>query len=127
MDEQVRHALDHGRVIDITTFGRASGQPRRIEIWFHNIDGRIYITGTPGRRGWYANLRAKPSFTFHIKEGLQADLPARAVPIEDAQARRAILKRICENVGRSADLDLWVAQSPLVEVEFGDAEAIRST
>ena len=65
MDEQVRHALGHGRTIDITTIGRASGEPRRIEIWFHNIDGHIYITGTPGRRDWYANLRADPNFTFH--------------------------------------------------------------
>ncbi|MDQ2999008.1 MAG: nitroreductase/quinone reductase family protein [Chloroflexota bacterium] len=60
MDEQVRHALEHGRTIDITTIGRTSGEPRRIEIWFHNVDGHIYITGTPGRRSWYANLRANP-------------------------------------------------------------------
>lgn len=118
MDEQVRHALEHGRVIDITTLGRASGVPRRIEIWFHNIDGHIYVTGTPGRRDWYANLHANPTFTFHIKEGIQADLPAHATLIEDTDTKRAILTRICENVGRSADLEAWVAQSPLVEVAF---------
>ena len=118
MDEQVRQALEHGRTIDITTIGRTSGEPRRIEIWFHNIDGRIYITGTPGRRDWYANLRAHPSFTFHIKEGMQADLPARATLIEDADAKRAILMRIRDKIGRSDDLETWVAQSPLVEVAF---------
>ncbi len=127
MDEQVRHALKHGRTIDITTTGRTSGEPRRIEIWFHNIDGHIYITGTPGRRGWYANMRANPSFTFHIKEGVQADLLAHAILIEDAEAKRRILKRISENVGRSADLEAWVAQSPLVEVVFEDVEANKST
>ena len=50
MDDQVRRALTHGHVIDITTIGRRTGQPRRIEIVFHNIDGRIYITGTPTTR-----------------------------------------------------------------------------
>jgi len=70
MDEQVRHALEHGRTIDITTIGRTSGEPRRIEIWFHIIDQHIYIIGTPGRRDWYANLRADPNFTFHLKEGI---------------------------------------------------------
>ena len=116
MDERIRQALGHGQVIDITTTGRASGQPRRIEIWFHNIDGRIYITGRPGRRDWYANLRAKPEITLHLKHGLQADLPARATPIEDPAAKRAILDRIMQIPGWTGDLDAWVAQSPLVEV-----------
>lgn len=124
MDEQVHHALEHGRTIDITTIGRTSGQPRRIEIWFHNVDQHIYITGTPGRRDWYANLRANPNFTFHIKEGIQADLPARATLIEDTDTKRAILKRIRDTIARSDDLETWVSQSPLVEVAFED---IKST
>jgi hypothetical protein len=127
MDEQVRYALEHGRTVDITTIGRTSGTPRRIEIWFHNIDGHIYITGTPGRRDWYANLRSNPNFTFHLKEGLQADLPARAVLIEDVEAKRIILTRIRDTIGRSDDLETWVAQSPLVEVVFNDVGAGKST
>ena len=47
------------RTIDITTLGARSGLPRRIEIWFHHIDGRWYLTGMPVPRGWYANLRAE--------------------------------------------------------------------
>jgi hypothetical protein len=118
MDEQVRRAIEHGRTIGITTIGRISGEPRRIEIWFHKIDQHIYITGTPGRRDWYANLRANPNFTFHIKEGIQADLPAHATLIEDTDAKRAILMRIRDSIGRSDELEAWVAQSPLVEVGF---------
>jgi hypothetical protein len=49
MDEAVKQALERDRIIDITTRGRTTGQPRRTEIWFHNLDGRLYITGTPGR------------------------------------------------------------------------------
>ena len=37
MDEQVQHVLEQGGVIDITTRGRHTGQPRRIEIRFHHI------------------------------------------------------------------------------------------
>ena len=43
MDPAIRQALSRGQVIDITTTGRRTGIPRRIEIVFHNIDGRIYI------------------------------------------------------------------------------------
>ncbi|MFK9866774.1 nitroreductase/quinone reductase family protein, partial [Escherichia coli] len=49
------------RTVDITTVGARTEQPRRIEIWFHNVNGEVYITGTPPRaRSWYANLVAHP-------------------------------------------------------------------
>jgi deazaflavin-dependent oxidoreductase (nitroreductase family) len=120
MDQHVRRALARDRTIDITTTGRRSGQLRRAEIWFHNLDGRIYITGLPGRRDWYANLLADPQFTFHLKESASADLPARASPVTDQAERRAILARILDKLGRPGDLDAWLASSPLVEVAFAD-------
>jgi hypothetical protein len=85
------------------------------------VDGRIYITGTPGKRDWYANLLADPAFTFHLKEGMTADLPARATPITDEAARRAVFIPILAKLGHSADLEAWVAGSPLVEVAFDAA------
>ena len=116
MDERIQQALAQGRVIDITTTGRHSGEPRRLEIWYHNLDGRLFITGLPGRRDWYANLVAHPAFTFHLKEGVQADLPARARPILDPAERRAVLSPIVARLGREADLERWLTDSPLVEV-----------
>jgi deazaflavin-dependent oxidoreductase (nitroreductase family) len=120
MDERIRQALEQDRTIDITTTGRKSGEPRRIEIWFHNLDGRLYITGSPGRRSWYANLVANPEFTFHLKESAQADLPARARPILDEAERREIMSRITRKVGREDNLEVWVQESPLVEVDLGE-------
>ena len=80
MDEHIRNALEQDETIDITTTGRKSGQPRRTEIWFRRVRGRTYITGTPGPRDWYVNMLADPRFIFHLKESVQADLPARARP-----------------------------------------------
>ena len=116
--EQIQRALQTERTIDITTTGRHTGQPHRIEIWFHNIDDTIYITGLPGSRDWYQNMVAQPDFTFHLKQSIQADLPARAVPITDEAERRAILSRILKTLDREADLDAWVADSPLVRVDL---------
>jgi deazaflavin-dependent oxidoreductase (nitroreductase family) len=119
MDEQVKHALEQGDVIDITTTGRKTGQARRLEIRFHNIDGQVYITGTPGRpRNWYANLVAHPEFTFHLKRSVQADLPARATPILQQADRCTIIAAIHQKRGVYRDLEAWVASSPLVAVEF---------
>ncbi|HEY3291379.1 MAG TPA: nitroreductase/quinone reductase family protein [Anaerolineae bacterium] len=116
MDEKVVHALQHDQVIDITTTGRKTGELRRIEIWFHNVDGRLFITGTPGKRSWFANLAAHPGFTFHLKQSVQADLPARARVIAAEPERRAIMTRILAKLNRPADLEEWVSHSPLVEV-----------
>ena len=124
--QRVREGLARERTIDITTIGRQSGRPRRIEMWFHNLDGRIYLTGSPGPRDWYANLVARPDFTFHLKQSVAADLPARARPITDAAEKREVLARILERLNRGGeperqrDLDTWVARSPLVEVTFPD-------
>ena len=118
VDEQVAKALAQDRVIDITTTGRKTGQPRRIEIWFHRWQGRYFITGSPGRRSWYANLLANPTFTFHLKESMQADLPARARPILGGGERQEILAGLLQNMDRIDALDEWVTKSPLVEVTF---------
>lgn len=118
MNEDIRRAVSRGHTIDITTIGRRTGQPRRIEIVFHNIDGRLYISGTPNarrRRSWLANLEASPAFTFHLIGPLQADLPATARLITDEAERRAILPHVAR-AWRRDDLEAMVSWSPLIEV-----------
>lgn len=126
MDEDIRRALSHGQTIDITTTGRRSGRPRRIEIVFHNFDGRIYISGLPSRRkrAWLANLEADPHLTLHLKgRRVTADLPATARVISDEAERRAILSRIAA-VWRRQDLEAMINFSPLIEVKVeADAAA----
>lgn len=119
LDPKIRQALSHGGVIDITTTGRQSGEPRRIEIAFHNIDGRIFISGMPfpNRRSWLANLDTQPRFTFHLKGPVTADLPATARVIDEEAERRRILPPIAK-VWKRTDLETMMVQSPLVEVTF---------
>jgi deazaflavin-dependent oxidoreductase (nitroreductase family) len=124
MNNEAASALATDQVIDITTTGRQTGQPRRIEIWFHRLDDKYYITGTPGRpRSWYANLLAHPQFTFHLKESATADLPATARPITDAAEREKVLDRLLASLSELTSAPgqepaAWVAGSPLVEVTF---------
>ena len=118
MDESIQQVLKRDRIIDITTMGRKTGQPRRTEIWFHNVEGRLYITGTPGRRDWYANLLEHPEFTFHLKQSVHADLPARAIAVLDKAQRREIMATIHQKLSGKRDLEAWVEGSPLVAVEL---------
>lgn len=117
--DQIRRALAHPNVIDITTTGRRTGQPRRIEIVYHVFDGRIYISGTPRadrRRSWLANLERDPRLTVHLKTGIHADLPATARIVTDPDERRTIMRRIIETAWHRLDLETMVAHSPLIEV-----------
>lgn len=125
MNEQTRRALATGHVIDITTTGRQSGDPRRIEIMFHNIGGRLYITGMPRAdrtRAWILNLEADPHLTFHLKGGVTADLPATARIITDEAERRAVLADVVK-VWTGQDLETMVRFSPLIEVTLDDLAA----
>ena len=118
LDDHVREALARPQnVIDITTTGRKSGEPRRLEIVLHNIDGRLYIIGQParGRRSWLANLDTNPKLTVHLKRGVRADLPATAREITDPKERRQVLEGVARHWNRQ-DLDTMVQYSPLIEV-----------
>jgi deazaflavin-dependent oxidoreductase (nitroreductase family) len=122
------------RTIDITTLGARSGIPRRIEVWLHRVDGRWYLTGMPRPRSWYANVRAHPRFTVHLKHGVTADLPATAAPVTELTRRRVITAvldlqnrpDIAARVSRRQELDDWLARSPLVEIVFDD-ERLRTS
>jgi deazaflavin-dependent oxidoreductase (nitroreductase family) len=118
VDDATRAALSRGGTIDITTTGRRTGEPRRIEIVFHRIDGRIWISGIPSsrKRAWLANLEANPRLTVHLKGPVAvADLPATARVVTDLDERRRILARVAQ-AGRRTDVDRMVEQSPLIEV-----------
>jgi deazaflavin-dependent oxidoreductase (nitroreductase family) len=121
------------RTIDITTTGRRSGQPRRLETVFYRYDGTIYLSGLPAPRprAWLLNLAAEPHFTFHLKRGVIADLPATATVITDPTERRRVLAELVEEFNERRDpagpfpegvLDEWVSHSPLARVSFEDAE-----
>jgi deazaflavin-dependent oxidoreductase (nitroreductase family) len=116
-DDAIQRALAQGHTIDMTTTGRRSGQPRRKEIVFHNIGGRLYISGIPrpAKRDWLRNLETDPRLTFHLKGAVQADLPATARVIEDEAERRTILAQVARNWGRD-DLAEMVRYGPLIEV-----------
>jgi deazaflavin-dependent oxidoreductase (nitroreductase family) len=117
--DEIIAGLGKGGVFDITTTGRRTGKPRRLEIVYHVIDGRIYISGIPSptRRAWLANLDADPALTLHLRKRVAADVRATARIIDTETERRRVLPHIARNWGRD-DVELMVRQSPLIEVSI---------
>lgn len=90
MKEEIRRALKEDRTIDIITIGAKSGLPRRVEIWFTNVNGRIIICGTPDAKGgkgkrtprdWLANLKAK-FFGDSVPADLRIERLSKLSPIK---------------------------------------------
>ena len=126
INDRIRSALGSGHTIDITTTGRKTGEPRRIEIVFHNIDGRLIITGMPvaaRKRGWLINLESDPDLTFHLKGSVEADLPATARVITDDTERRSIAQWIVTHAWVQQDVETMAAHSPMIEVTLDDLAA----
>jgi len=118
---ELDRAADGPITVDITTTGRRSGEPRRIEIWVVKVGERVLIGGTPGRRDWIANLRADPRLMVHLKESVVADLPATATEVADPDVRREVWTHLTTNWYRGqTPLDDLIADAPLVELAFGD-------
>ena len=119
MADDIPGLITHDQLVDVTTTGRKSGEARRIEIRLHALDGRLYITGRPGRpRSWYANMVATPAFTLHLKQALVRDVPATASPVTAEDDRRSVFAMMLARESRMAHVDVeeWTAKAPLVEV-----------
>jgi hypothetical protein len=113
--DDVRQALERQQTVEITTVGRRTGRPQRIETWRYLAGGRFWLTGSPGRRDWYANLLAQPGFTLHLKD---RDLPVRGRPVTDPDERAAVFGEIVPGLSWAGSLESWLAGSPLVEIEL---------
>jgi deazaflavin-dependent oxidoreductase (nitroreductase family) len=111
--DEARQALERQQTVEITTIGRRSGRPRRIETWRYRADGRFWLTGSPGSRDWYANMLAHPEFTLHLR-GL--DLRVRGRPVTDADERARVFGQIVPTLDWAGSLESWLAGSPLVEI-----------
>ena len=125
MDTQIRRALTRGGIIDMTTTGRRTREPRRIEIAYHSIDGRIYITGMPNAdrtRSWLLNLASDPHLTIHLKGQISADLPGTARIVTDEAERRKVFEYVV-TVWKGQDVETMTRYSPLIEVTFEDLAA----
>lgn len=102
--------------IGLTTYGRKTENPRRIEIWWFRVDGRFIITGTPGTRDWLANVINDPRVIVHVNG---RDIEAMASPVLDWEFRRHVFTRPETSWYSTQDeLDALVRMAPMIEVHL---------
>ena len=101
----------------LTTIGRRTGRPHRIEIWFAAQDGRVYLlSGGRERADWVRNLQANPRVTVELGGETRAGAARvlRAGTAEDQRARELLVAKYQEG----DDLDEWGRTALPVVIEF---------
>ena len=124
MNETIRTALHRSQVIDLTTTGRRTGRPRRIEIFLHEKDGRLFISGMPRAdrtRDWIHNITVDPYVVVHLKRTVSADIPMTARVVTDLAERRPFIEAAARRWGRT-DVDEMLQHSPLIVLTLPDVD-----
>ena len=102
------------RTTDITTTGRRSAQPQRIEIAFYRFADSIYLSGIPGPRP--AGVVAEPCRRAALRLSPQAAPrrrpPAMATVIADPAERRRILSQFTEEFNQRRGPDSHWPKGP---------------
>jgi len=70
-----------GETVRLTHYGRKSGKPYGVTIWFVKIDGATWIGSLSTERGWVKNLRATGKAALDFGGGPR---PVRAVWVDGA-------------------------------------------
>ena len=102
----------------LTTTGRRTGRPHRIEIWFALHGDVVYLlSGGGDRSDWVRNLIASPDVTLEIGNERRTST-ARLVtdPEEDALARRLLVEKYTPR--DDEDLTGWGRRSLPIAVEW---------
>ena len=113
------HALAGLDYCYLTTTGRHSGQPHRIEIWFALADGVAYLLSGGGERSdWVRNLTISSDVVLEIGDEKRTT-KARAVtdPEEDALARRIVAEKYRPRY--RGNLDDWGTTSLPIAIDWG--------
>ncbi len=81
--------------LHLTTTGRTSGLPRRVELWFAYSDGCICLLAGSTEDGrpnnWYRNLQSNPSASVEIGD---LTLSVAMEPVEDSEFERAAIREL---------------------------------
>jgi deazaflavin-dependent oxidoreductase (nitroreductase family) len=72
-----------GETVRLTHYGRKSGKPYDVTIWFVNLDGTTWIGSLSAERAWVKNLRATGKAALDFGDGPRS---VRAVWDDSANA-----------------------------------------
>jgi deazaflavin-dependent oxidoreductase (nitroreductase family) len=102
----------------LTTRGRRTGEPHRIEIWFVAYDDGAYLLSDSDRADWYRNLVVDPTVTLEI--GGQVRTTSAAPVARDDPSNAAVRAAMATKyqAADAEDLERWSRTAWLVRIEW---------
>ena len=92
LENDIQSPLHTAKNLYLTTTGRSTGLPRRVELWFAYDDGRINLLAGSAQddrpNHWYRNLQANPSASVEIGD---VNLSVTMESVEDPETERAAI------------------------------------
>ena len=111
LDDELRAT----RECRLITTGRASGQPRPVDLWFAAAGDRVFmLAGARERADWVSNLQA--NHVVRVQIGNRT-FEGRASPIEGAPDDPAAREAIAAKYGRNGLSD-WLRESLPVAIDL---------
>lgn len=100
----------------LTTFGRKTGRPHEIEIWFAVEGDKLFmLSGARGRSDWVRNLMKEPRVSVRIAdETFEGNARVIEGEGDDALARDLLVEKYEKEPGK---LTRWREESLPVRVE----------
>lgn len=109
----------------LTTTGRRTGQPHRIEIWYAVSGETIYLLAGGGRSSdWVQNLIADPTVTVEIDDGISS-ATARVLDAGDEAERARTLVHDKYATRGHGDLTAWRDRALPVAVDLTERRPQR--
>jgi deazaflavin-dependent oxidoreductase (nitroreductase family) len=106
----------------LTTTGRRTGKPHRIEIWFAIDNGKLLLlAGGRERADWIRNIQANAAITVEIGTETHPGIARIVAPgtIEDRRARELLVAKY----SKGDNLDEWGRTSLPVMIIFQDDDS----
>lgn len=103
----------------LTTLGRKTGKPHRIEIWFANEGEVMYLmSGGRDRSDWVKNVAANPQVTVELGDETRQGI-AVIVSNDSSHDQRA-RQLLVAKYEKDENLDDWGRNSLPIIVEFAE-------
>lgn len=121
-DIQVARAQDGKlgteKFIYLTTTGRKTGKPHRVELWFAAAGGIIYLSHEGRETDWMRNIKNNPEVNFEIS-GNKFVGKARYLQCDESEATKAKLALYLKYYGKAEEriIEDWFSLSTLILIK----------
>jgi deazaflavin-dependent oxidoreductase (nitroreductase family) len=122
--EDIQVAGVHGnklgaeKFIYLTTTGRKTRKPHRVELWFAAVDDNIYLSHEGRETDWMRNIKNNPEVNFEIG-GNRFVGKARYLECDESEAVKAKLALYQKYYGKAEEriIEDWFSLSTLILIE----------